>query len=148
MEDSNDKLVYHIKYARPLRGCLWLFVILALFVMAGVLLLVKVKMPEPLPPAKVGNVQYRNDSLHHLQVVLRSAMPLPLPAYVDPARREEAAAQELPSSFVPGVRNAPAERVFTAAHDSAVLNADDLLALPPQGLQDTPPAADGEEVQP
>ena len=148
MEDPNDKLVYHIRYARPLRGCLWLFVILALFVMAGVLLLVKVKMPEPLPPAKVGNVQYRNDGLHHLQVVLRSAMPLPLPAYVDPARREEAAAQELPSSFVPGLQNAPAERVFSAAHDSAVLHADDLLALPPQGLQDAPPAADGEEVQP
>lgn len=148
MEDSNDKLVYHIKYARPLRGWLWLFVFPAFGVMVAVLLLVKVKMPEPLPPAKVGNVQYRNDGLHHLQVVLRSAMPLPLPAYVDPARREEAAAQELPSSFVPKLQNAPAERVFTAAHDSAVLNADDLLALPPQGLQDTPPSADGEEVQP
>ncbi|MBQ8479564.1 MAG: hypothetical protein IJ503_04160 [Akkermansia sp.] len=148
MEDSNDKLVYHIKYARPLRGWLWLFVFPAFGVMVAVLLLVKVKMPEPLPPAKVGNVQYRNDGLHHLQVVLRSAMPLPLPAYVDPARREEAAAQELPSSFVPKLQNAPAERVFTAAHDSAVLHADDLLALPPQGLQDTPPAADGEEVQP
>ena len=85
MEDSNDKLVYHIKYARPLRGWLWLFVFLAFGVMVAVLLLVKVKMPEPLPPSKVGNVQYRNDSLHHLQVVLRSAMPLPLPAYVDPA---------------------------------------------------------------
>ena len=148
MEDSNDKLVYHIKYARPLRGWLWLFVFPAFGVMVAVLLLVKVKMPEPLPPAKVGNVQYRNDGLHHLQVVLRSAMPLPLPAYVDPARREEAAAQELPSSYVPKLQNAPAERVFTAAHDSAVLHADDLLALPPQGLQDTPPAADGEEVQP
>ena len=148
MPQEDSSLVYHTRYERPLRGCLWVFVVVALLFAAAVLLLVRVQMPRPLPPARVGNVQYRDDDLLHLQVVLRSAMPLPLPPNVDPARREEAAAQALPSRFSPRLQSAPAERVFNTAHDSAVLDATDLLSLPPEGLQDTPPVADGEEVQP
>ncbi|MBR5886848.1 MAG: hypothetical protein IKZ07_01435 [Akkermansia sp.] len=148
MTSNKDSLVYHVRYERPLRGCLWLFVLLSVLTAAAVLVLVRVKMPEPLPQAKVGNVQYRNNDLLHLQVVLRSAMPLPLPDYVDPARREEAADQALPAHFEPHLQSAPPERVFNVAHDSAVLDSADLLSLPPQGLQDTPPSADGEEVQP
>ena len=148
MPEDETRLVYHTRYERPLRGCLWVFVVAAVVLAAAVLVLVRVQMPAPLPPAKVGNVQYRDDDLLHLQVVLRSAMPLPLPAYVDPARRVEAAAQALPVHFTPSLHKAPAERVFNTAHDSAVLDATDLLSLPPAGLQDTPPAADGEEVQP
>lgn len=150
MKDEEQKynLVYHIQYSRPLRGCLWIFVFVAIAVVALVLTFVKVDMPEGLPPAREGSLYYRNDSLLQLQVLMRSPMPLPLPAYVDPARREEAAAQALPKSFVPTLSQAPAEPIFSAAHDSAVLDAASLIALPPEGLQDAPPTADGKEVQP
>lgn len=149
MDDKTPtELVYHVKYARPLRGCLWLFVILAIVVTAALLLCVKVVLPEPLPPTKEANVQYRSDDLLHLQVLMRSPMPLPLTAAVDPARREEAAAQALPSGFSPRLRTAPPQRVFRSAHDSAVLDASDLLAFPPEGMSDTPAEPDGEEVQP
>ena len=125
-----------------------MFVVVSVLTVTALMLLVRVSLPKPIPPARVGNVQYRDDDLLHLQVVLRSAMPLPLPAYVDPARREEAAAQALPVHFTPSLQSAPPERVFNTAHDSAVLDAANLLSLPPEGLQDTPPEADGEEVLP
>ncbi len=144
----STELVYHVKYARPLRGCLWLFIFLAIVVTAALLLCVKVVLPEPMPPAKEANVQYRSDELLHLQILMRSPMPLPLSAAVDPARREEAASQALPSGFSPRLRTAPPQRVFRSAHDSAALDASDLLAFPPEGMSDTPVQPDGEEVQP
>lgn len=148
MEEQEDILVYHPKYGRPLRGCLWGFVLLAVLVVVMVFWMVRVVMPAPLPRAQEGNLYYRCDDLLHLQVLMHSPMPLPLPAYVDPARYEEAAAQELPSRFTPGISHAPAEHIFSAAHDSAVLDADMLIALPPEGLKDAAPEADGEEVVP
>lgn len=147
-EEPEYQFVYHIAYKRPLRGRLWIFVFLAIGMVALVFTLLKVNMPQPLPPAKEGVLYYRNDDLLRLQVLMRSPMPLPLPAYVDPARREEAAAQALPSCFVPTLSQAPAEPIFSAAHDSAVLEAASLIALPPEGMGDAPPSEDGKEVQP
>lgn len=148
MQEQEDILLYHPKYSRPLRGCLGHFILLAMAVVAAVLVLVKVLPPEPMPPTQEGTLHYRNDELLHMQALMHSPLPLPLPRYVDPARRDAAAAQELPSRFVPKLSQAPAERIFSAAHDSAVLDAASLIALPPEGLRDTPPTADGEEVQP
>lgn len=148
MEDEEYRLVYHTRYARPLRGHLWLFVLLAIGAAVLFFSVVKVQMPQPLPRAQEGTLSYRNDDILHLQVLLRSPLPLPLPSYVDPARRDAGADHALPKRFVPHLAPAPPERIFSAAHDSAVLQAEDLMALPPVGLQDTPPSADGEEVQP
>ncbi len=148
MSQEEETLLYHPRYSRPLRGCLAYFVLLAVVVLALVLALVKVQTPEPLPRAKEGTLHYRNDELLHMQVLMHSPLPLPLPAYVDPARRDAVAAQELPTRFVPRLSQAPAERIFSAAHDSAVLDAASLISMPPQGMQDAPPAVDGEEVQP
>ena len=148
MEEQEDILVYHPKYGRPLRGYMWMFVLFAALVVVLVFWVVRVVMPQPLPRVQEGNLHYRCDDLLHLQVLMHSPMPLPLPAYVDPARYEEAAAQALPTRFTPGISQAPAERIFSAAHDSAVLDANALIALPPEGLQDAAPEADGEEVVP
>lgn len=148
MKEQEETLVYYPKYGRPLRGCMALFVLLAALGVGALLYVVRVQMPEPLPPAEEGTLQYRNQEALYRHVLMRSAMPLPLPQYVDPARRDEAAAQALPQHFVPTLSQAPAKQIYSAAHDSAVLKEDELIALPPQGLQDTPPTLDGKEVQP
>lgn len=148
MSTPEDKLVYHVKYSRPLRGCMGVFIFLSVVLITAALFLVKVVLPEPLPPARVGRVQYRNDGLLHLQAILRSPLPLPLPPHVDPARQEENAAQALPAGFVPGLHKLRPEPIFSTAHDSAVLEEGQLLALPPENLQEPPTEGDGEEVQP
>lgn len=145
---SENELAYHTQYSRPLRGCFGVFVLLAVVVVLAVFCLVRIRFEEPLPPAREGMLHYRCDELQHLQVLMRTPMPLPLPRYVDPARCEEAAAQALPPGFRPGLSKAPAERIYSAAHDSAVLDAAHLIELPPPGLRDAAPDADGEEVQP
>lgn len=148
MKEQEETLVYYSKYARPLRGCMSLFMFLSLAVVVALLAVIHVEMPKPLPPAQEGTLRYRNHEALYRHVLMRSAMPLPLPQYVDPARRDEAAAQALPQHFVPTLSQAPAKQIFSAAHDSAVLKEDELIALPPQGLQDAPPTLDGKEVQP
>lgn len=147
-EEQDNILAYHTKYSRPLRGCFAVFVVLAVLVIVAVFAFVRIRFAEPLPQAEEGMLHYRCDELQHLHVIMRTPMPLPLPQYVDPARREEAEAQALPQRFTPGLSKAPAERIYSAAHDSAVLDAAGLIALPPEGLRDAAPDAEGEEVQP
>lgn len=156
MNENDHPLVYHALHRRPMKGgCLPLFFLLSCALLAAVLMVVRVEMPRGQRNKGEGRVYYRNDELMRFHVRQRSPLPLNLPDDVDPARQEEAATQALPVRYEPAPLAAPPQRVFAAAPDSCVLEADSLLALPPDGLQepDAPPAAtvapeDGKGMQP
>lgn len=145
MKRDTIHLLYHGKHKRPMPGFLPLFFLLAVLLVVGVISLVRVVTPQPLHPRGVGNVYYRNDELTRFQVRQRSALPLRLPAYADPAA-------QLP---IPSHDLAPLRRVQPAAAlplplvrepaDSALPEVDHLLDLPPAAA--AAPEA-GEEVQP
>lgn len=132
MKNSPIQLIYHSMHKRPMPGCLPLFVLMAGAVVVGLICLVRVVLPEPLRPQGVGSMYYQHDELTRFQVRQRSALPLRLPAHADPA-----AQLPLPTSHLPLKREiepmpAPAQHIVSQGHDSAVLNAEELLALPPE----------------
>lgn len=148
MKHDPIKLIYHTMHKRPMPGCLPLFFVLAALVVVGIISLVRVVTPEPLRPRGVGNVYYRNDELTRFQVRQRSAMPLRLPVYADPAARPPIPehpldpVRQVELQATPAVTSLPG-----AAPDSAVLNAESLLALPPEELLH-PVNPEEKEVQP
>lgn len=134
-QDEQENLVFYSLYKRPAHGCLPLFVLSALALGAGLMLLVKVKMPEPLQPRGVGVVQVNRSADTRFLVLRRSVMPLLLP--LAPEKLPDSTA--LPTARRLQPQQAPAVPLFSEVPDSAVLNADELLALPP--------AADGKEAR-
>lgn len=141
MKRDPSKLIFHTMHKRPMPGCLPLFFLLAAGVAALVITLVKVSLPEAVRPRGVGSVHYRNDELTRFQVRQRSALPLRLPAYADPAAQSPIPAQELPQSRKVTLRPAPPQLISSELPDSAALDEETLLRLPPAALTDT-------EVQP
>ena len=131
MKHAPAKLIYHSLHRRPMPGCLPLFFLMAALATAGVISLVRVAMPEPLRPRGQGSVQYRNDELTRFQVRQRSALPLRLPAYADPASQLPGAGYELPLSREVSLQPAPPLPISAEPPDSAVLDAGALLRLPP-----------------
>lgn len=130
MKSAPIKLIYHSMHKRPMPGCLPLFFILAAVVAAAGICVVKVVMPGKLPPPKVGHVYYRSDEMTRFQVRQNSALPLRLPAYADPAAG--LCREEHPLPLYRQISPLPAPQVETTPpHDSAVLDAEQLLALPP-----------------
>lgn len=150
MKRNETGLIYHSLHGRRYRGCLPVtFVLSALFV-AGLLWVLPVRMPERVPSEGKGQLFYRNDSLIHFQMRQRSPLPMNLPAYVDPARQEAAAAVESDGRVDAKLMPAPPFNFLSTPPDSAVLDADDLLALPPEEspADVSPSPTSGEEVQP
>lgn len=132
MKHDPAKLIYHSMHKRPMPGCLPLFFAMSALAVAGVMLLVEVKLPEPLRPRGVGNVFYQNDELTRFQVRQHSALPLQLPVYADPTARLPLPSHELPLHREVKLETPPAQTFSSEAPDSAVLNAEELLALPPE----------------
>lgn len=132
MKNAPAKLIYHSLHKRPMPGCLPLFMLLAALVTGGVMWLVQVRMPEPFRPRGTGTVHYRNDELTRFQVRQRSALPLRLPAYADPAAHLPELNYELPLSRPVNLQPAPPLPITTEPPDSAVLDAATLLQLPPE----------------
>ncbi len=131
MKDSRDKLTYHSLHGRPLRGgCMPVFLLGSMLLLAGVLMMVRVEMPQPLQPAGEGNLFYRKDELLYSQIRQRCPLPMLLPDFVDPARRQEESI-DLPLRRELRLLEAPAESPFVSAPDSVVLNPITLLELPP-----------------
>lgn len=72
-----------------------------------------------------------------------------LPNFVDPARQESAAAVDSDGRVEAKLTPAPPFDFLSTPPDSAVLDADNLLALPPEDVPASEQApAIGEEVQP
>lgn len=143
---KHTKLIYHSLHKRPMPGCLPLFFLLAALVVAGVISLVEVRLPQPLRPRGIGAMYYKDDELTRFQVRQRSALPLRLPTYADPATRLPIAKHDLPLLREVTLEPAPPSTFSTEAPDSAVLRADILLELPPE--EQKPEPDHGEEVQP
>lgn len=133
--EEQENLVFYSLYKRPAHGCLPLFVLLALAFGAAVLLLVKVTMTEPLKPRGEGVVHVNTGADTRFLVLRRSVMPLLLP--LAPEKLPDSTA--LPTARTLQPQQAPAVPLFSEIPDSAVLDAAELLALPP--------AADGKEAR-
>ncbi len=153
MSDRRTNLVFHSLHRRHISGgCMPVFFLLALALLAGVLLLLRVEMSPPLRPAGEGSILHRKDELVETQIRQRSPLPLRLPRYIAPLRQDEGIVN-LPLRRTLAAAEAPEESPFAAAADSVVLNAATLLELPPQKPQEAQeeetaaPAPEGKEVE-
>ncbi len=131
MNESRDNLVYHSEHRRHVRGgCMPVFLLLALGLVVGGALLVRVEMKPPVRPVREGNLLYRKDELLETQIRQRSPLPLRLPRYIAPLRQDEGVVN-MPLRRKLKAADAPEELPFPTAADSVVLNATSLLELPP-----------------
>lgn len=146
-EDKEHSLLYHAMHSRPMPGCLPLFFLLAAIVVGLLMLLVEVKMPERVRPMGLGKVTYRNDEITAMRMQLRSPLPLILPVFADPSRKDAAAGQNLPRRFEPALTPAPEQPLFSAVPASMVVDESVLLELPPPAAAPATPD-DGKETTP
>ncbi len=147
--DKEHSLIYHSLHSRPMPGCMPLFMLLSALFLGGAMLLIQVVMPERIRPQGEGNLYYRDDAILRHQINQRSPLPLRLPESLDPTKENGAAASTL--SWVKPVSLLPlfSPRIYSPAPDSAVLNAQDLLALPPvQQYTEPSPAQSPEPITP
>ena len=148
MKDKEHSLLYHTLHSRPMPGCLPLFFLFSLLVTAGIIWLAPVEMPRPHMPKGVGKVHVKKDRLTNFMLRRQSPLPLYLPLHADPEYNEDLAAAAMPLLRQAQVLPPPPLPLFDSAVDSAVLNAEDLLALPaaPGPSEQTAQAAAGEET--
>jgi len=130
-EQKEHSLLYHAMHSRPMPGCLPLFFLLAALVVAALMLLVNVQMPQRVRPHGHGKVTYRNDEITAMRMQLRSPLPLILPVYADPSRKDVAAGQTLPRRFEAELFPAPEQPLFDTVPASMVMDETKLLELPP-----------------
>ena len=139
MPDKEKDLTFHSRYKRPAHGCLPLFVIGAFLLVFALMGWVPVQSPGTPRPLGVGRVTYLTNEQTCSE--LRQICPLSLlqPWAHDPDFAEE---EGLPlrRELRPEELPPPAPPV----RDSAVLRAEELLALPPEPTS----AAEEQEVQP
>lgn len=136
---SPEDLTFYTRFDRRAHGCLPLFVVAVFAVVLAVIWSVPVKKPEQLRPRGVGEVMRESDAVTEFLVREHSPLPLLQPREVDPDFDEE---DRMPLQRKPELMPAPPAQLFPHAPDSAVLDAADLLALPPAS------SADGKEVAP
>ncbi len=151
MNERRHGLVFHSLHRRHVRGgCMPVFLLLSIAFLAGVFMLVRVEMKQPLRPAGEGNLLYRKDELLETQIRQRSPLPLRLPRYVAPLRQDEGVVN-LSLRRTLRATVAPEELPYPSAPDSVVLNRSSLLELPPvkeKAEAVTPPEpAQGKEVE-
>lgn len=132
-----EDLTFHTRFNRRAHGCLPVFVGCVFLAVLTAIWMVPVKKPEPLKPRGVGEVTHHTDALTDFLVRTHSPLPLLQPRLMDPDFDEQ---ETMPLRRELRLLPAPPAKLFPAAPDSAVLKAEDLLALPP--------TADGKEVQP
>ena len=124
-------MLYHTMHSRPMPGCLPLFFLLALGVTAVGLWIAPVEMPEPVRAKGVGRVFVKDDRLTQFLLRRQSPLPLHIPPTADPDYQEDAAAASMPLLRPVRLLPLPPQPVCSPVADSAVLNAEELLALPP-----------------
>lgn len=138
MKDKEHSLIYHALHSRPMPGCLPLFFIFSVAIIAAVFLLVKVKPNPQIQSNGKAKISLRSDELTAMRLQLRSPLPLLLPVKVDPTRRESPGT--LPRRSATGLQEAPMQPVFTGPRASMLINDAELLELPPPAPQ-TPQTA-------
>ncbi|MGN0868955.1 MAG: hypothetical protein ACI4O9_05465 [Akkermansia sp.] len=140
MPDKEKDLTFHSRYKRPAHGCLPLFVIGAFLLVFALMWWVPVQSPGTPRPLGVGRVTYLNNAQTRSE--LRQICPLSLlqPWAHDPDFAEE---EGLPLRRELRAEEAPPPE--PPVRDSAVLRAEELLALPPEPGS---AAAQQQEVQP
>lgn len=149
MKRKEPGLIYHSLHKRGYRGCLPVTFVISALVVAGAMWVLQIRMPERIRHKGTGELLYRNDSLIHFLIRRRSPLPMNLPSFIDPAQQESAAAVDPDGRVEAKLAPAPPFDFLSTPPDSAVLDADDLLALPPEVAPAAEPApATGEEVQP
>lgn len=126
-KESQTNLIFYTLYRRPAHGCLPLFVLVALALIGGILCLVKVKMPTPLRPKGVGVVQIDTNETTAFDVECRSIYPLLQRIAAAPPADDT----ELPVCRSKQPSEPPPVSLFPQVPDSAVLDAEELLKLPP-----------------
>lgn len=131
-----EDLTFHTRFHRRAHGCLPLFVVCIFLAVLTAIWLVPVKEPEPLRPLGVGEVMRESDVVTEFRVREHSPLPLLQPRAIDPDFDE---VDRMPLRRELAPMPAPPLRLFSAP-DSAVLDAETLLELPP--------TVDGKEVQP
>ena len=120
MKHDPIHLLYHSMHARPMRGCLPLFVLLSALLVGGVIALFEVSLPEPAPPRGEGLMLYQRDDLTRFRVRQQSALPLRL--------------HTLPLRPMPELLPPPSRLQPVDARDSFVLDDAYLLEFPPPNL--------------
>lgn len=111
-------------------GCLPLFFLLAMAVVGLGIWFAPVEMPKRVRPAGLGKVYVKNDRLTDFVVRRKSPLPLHLPFHADPEYQEDAAAASMALLRPVKILPPPPYALFEQAADSAVLDAESLLALP------------------
>lgn len=132
-----EDLTFHTRFDRRAHGCLPVFVGCVFLAVLSAISVIPVKKPEPLKPRGVGEVTRHTDALTDFLVREHSPLPLLQPRLSDP---DFEAQETMPLRRELKLLPAPPAKLFPAAPDSAVLKAEDLLALPP--------TANGKEPQP
>lgn len=155
MKDKEHSLLYHTMHSRPMPGCLPLFFLLAMVVVGVGLWVAPVEMPERVRPRGVGKVYKKEGRLTDFVLRRQSPLPLHLPLHADPEYREDLAAASMPLLREFCVLPPPPQELFDSAADSAVLDAEALLELPPllsetasAAAQPAPASAPAPEPQP
>lgn len=144
MKHKEQSLLYHTMHSRPMPGCLPLFFCMALVFVGICFWLVPVRLPDMLRPAGRGKVYDRKDDFTEFLIRRRSPLPLQLPQAINPDYQEDAEAIAIPLLRSVELQDTPEQEMF-GAPASVVLDAAELLALPPAREQDPP---QGKEVQP
>ena len=155
MKEKEHSLLYHTMHSRPMPGCLPLFFLLAMVVVGACVWFVPVEMPERVRANGEGKVYIKNDRLSKFVLRRESPLPLHLPQHVDPEYQEDLAAASMPLQNQVKLLPPPPMPLFAEAADSAVLDAEKLLALPgtqepAESVEESPvsvPAAEAPAVQ-
>lgn len=129
-DSSQDSLTFHTRFNRRAHGCLPLFVAGGFLLVFALLWLVPVQKPEPLRPRGVGELLISDDESVDFMVRAQSPLPLLQPRTLDPDFGET---DRMPLRRELNMQPAPPAPLF-GAPDSAVLEAESLLVLPPAGL--------------
>lgn len=129
MSEPRHNLVFHTQNIRRAHGCLPLYFFLAALVLGISFATVNVVRNAPLRAKGVGTVYDQTDLQTRYRAQQESIQPLLLPSAVDVAPD----ARELPLKRSVAPMPMPSLPLYPVAADSAALDAESLLELPPAG---------------
>ena len=139
-EKKEHSLLYHTMHSRPMPGCLPLFFLIAVVVVGVGIWFAPVRMPEPVRPEGVGRVSIKKDRLTDFVLRRKSPLPLHLPLHADPEFQEDIAQESMALLRPVRLQTPPPIPLFEESGDSAVLDKELLLALPPAEAAQSSPA--------
>lgn len=127
-QEQPQSLIFYTAYIRRAHGCLPLFFLLSAFFLTGLFYMVRIVRPEKPERPQVGTIYASTDAPTRFMVQQRSILPLLYPA----AQDLEPMGKPLPLTREMQPVSAPPLPLYPTAPDSAVLDAEQLLELPPE----------------